>query len=213
MKSDVIQYERTYNLLKSRIECGILPVGKKLPGRSVLCKELGTSEKTVRRALELLEQDGFLETAPRKRPTVVSAFASPREQGMRNVKQADRAQVDDLLKTGTLLCYPFFLRGMHLCTGEDWHTPDMLLSNMDPEKPEEFWQLSSRIWRFFIARNENELLMRAVDGLGLRGRSRSTAHWKTGSGTVPISETCFRPLKMGISPNRLTLNRYFPNTG
>ena len=81
MKSDVIQYERTYNLLKSRIECGILPVGKKLPGRSVLCKELGTSEKTVRRALELLEQDGFLETAPRKRPTVVSAFASPGNRG------------------------------------------------------------------------------------------------------------------------------------
>lgn len=209
MKSDVIQYERTYNLLKSRIECGILPVGKKLPGRSVLCKELGTSEKTVRRALELLEQDGFLETAPRKRPTVVSAFASPREQGMRNVKQADRAQVDDLLKTGTLLCYPFFLRGMHLCTGEDWHTPDMLLSNMDPEKPEEFWQLSSRIWRFFIARNENELLMRAVDGLGFKGKEPQHGSLEDRERYHTNIRNMFQTVKNGDKPKQADLEQIF----
>ena len=66
MKHDVIQYERIYNLLKNRIESGILPVGARLPGRSVLCGEFGTSERTIRRALELLEQDGYLEIAPRK---------------------------------------------------------------------------------------------------------------------------------------------------
>ena len=209
MKSDVIQYERTYNLLKSRIECGILPVGKKLPGRSVLCKELGTSEKTVRRALELLEQDGFLETAPRKRPTVVSAFASPREQGMRNVKQADRAQVDDLLKTGTLLCYPFFLRGMHLCTGEDWHTPDMLLSNMDPEKPEEFWQLSSRLWRFFIARNENELLLRVVDSLGFRGKEPPHGSYEDRERYCGNIRNLFQTVKKAGEPERADLEAIF----
>ena len=59
MKNDVIQYERTYLRLKNKIESGILPVGTRLPGRSVLCQEYGTSERTIRRTLELLEQDGF----------------------------------------------------------------------------------------------------------------------------------------------------------
>ncbi|MFQ9873189.1 MAG: GntR family transcriptional regulator, partial [Oscillospiraceae bacterium] len=57
MKNDVIQYERAYRQLKNKIESGILPVGAKLPGRALLGKELGTSERTVRRALELLVQD------------------------------------------------------------------------------------------------------------------------------------------------------------
>ena len=170
MKSDVVQYERTYKLLKSRIECGILPVGSKLPGRSVLCQEFGISERTIRRALELLEQDGFLEITPRKCPTVISAFALPQNLVPRGTRNADKAQVNDLLQTSILLCYPIYLRGLHLCTGDDWLTPEMILARMDPEQPEEFWQLSIRLWRFFIARNGNELLLRAVDGLGFRGK-------------------------------------------
>ena len=48
MKNDIIQYERAYRQLKNKIESGILPVGSKLPGRGALCRELGTSERTVR---------------------------------------------------------------------------------------------------------------------------------------------------------------------
>ena len=36
MKSGVIQYERAYRQLKNKIESGLLPVGARLPGRSVL---------------------------------------------------------------------------------------------------------------------------------------------------------------------------------
>ena len=163
MKSDVIQYERTYQRLKHKIECGILPVGTKLPGRAVLCREFGTSERTIRRALELLEQDGFLEIAPRKRPTVISAFASPAGRALQNMKPAEAAQVNDLMQTANLLCSPIYLRGLRLCASEDWHIPETILDNMDPNRPDEFWRIASRLWRFFIARNENELLLRVVD--------------------------------------------------
>ena len=77
----MIQYERAYRQLKNKIESGLLPVGARLPGRSVLCRELGTSERTVRRALELLEQNGFLEIMPRKRP--VSSPPPPCPRGRR----------------------------------------------------------------------------------------------------------------------------------
>ena len=112
MKHDVIQYERIYYLLKSRIESGILPVGAKLPGRSVLCGEFGTSERTIRRALELLEQDGYLEIAPRKKPVVISAFAAPPLRAAEGTRKADAAQINDLLQTSILLCYPIYLRGL-----------------------------------------------------------------------------------------------------
>ena len=67
MKSGVIQYERAYRQLKNKIESGLLPVGARLPGRSVLCRELGTSERTVRRALELLDERCLLYTTPSPR--------------------------------------------------------------------------------------------------------------------------------------------------
>ena len=140
MKSDVIQYERTYRQLKNKIESGILPVGAKLPGRALLCKEMGTSERTVRRALALLEQDGFVEISPRKRPTVISSFPSPKGRALQNIRKTDAAQVEDLMQTANLLCYPIYLRGLRLCTGEDWRTPERILGQMDPNKPAEFWQ-------------------------------------------------------------------------
>lgn len=166
----MIQYERAYRQLKNKIESGLLPVGARLPGRSVLCRELGTSERTVRRALELLEQNGFLEIMPRKRPVVLSASPLPQGQALQNARRADPAQVDDLMRTADLLCRPIYLRGLRLCTGGDWRTPERILAQMDPSRPEDFWRLSSRLGRFFIARNENELLLRVVDSLGFRGK-------------------------------------------
>ena len=132
MKSGVIQYERAYRQLKNKIESGLLPVGARLPGRSVLCRELGTSERTVRRALELLEQNGFLEIMPRKRPVVLSASPLPQGQALQNARRADPAQVDDLMRTADLLCRPIYLRGLRLCTGGDWRTPERILAQMDP---------------------------------------------------------------------------------
>lgn len=83
MKHDVIQYERIYNLLKNRIESGILPVGARLPGRSVLCGEFGTSERTIRRALELLEQDGYLENCAPEEARCVFGLCRPAFTGGR----------------------------------------------------------------------------------------------------------------------------------
>ena len=209
MKNDVIQYERAYQRLKHKIECGILPVGAKLPGRSVLCKEFGTSERTIRRALELLEQDGFLKIAPRKHPVVISAFASPKGRALQNMKQTDAAQVNDLMQTANLLCYPIYLRGLRLCTSENWHIPETILDKMDPNQPDEFWRLASRLGRFFIARNENELLLRVVDSLGFQGKEPSRGTLEDRARYRLHMEILFQTIKNGGTPGQAQLNAIF----
>lgn len=209
MKSDMIQYERTYQRLKHKIEYGILPVGAKLPGRSVLCKEFGTSERTIRRALELLAQDGFLEITPRKRPTVISAFASPEGRALQNMKQTDAAQVNDLMQTANLLCYPIYLRGLRLCTSEDWHIPETILDNMDPNQPDEFWRITSRLGRFFIARNENELLLRVVDSLGFQEKEPPQGSLEDRMRYRSHIETLFETIKSGGMPGQAQLDAFF----
>lgn len=209
MKSDVIQYERTYRQLKNKIESGILPVGATLSGRSVLCKEFGTSERTIRRALELLEQDGFLKISPRKKPVVISAFPSPKGQTLQNTRKTNAAQVDDLMQTANLLCYPIYLRGLQLCTGENWRTPEIILSQMDPNQPAEFWQLSSRLGRFFIARNENELLLRVVDSLGFRGNKPPQGSLQKRIQYRSHIETLFQTVRKGSAPGQVELNLIF----
>lgn len=205
MKNDVIQYDRIYHLLKSRIESGILPVGARLPGRAVLCREFGTSERTVRRAVELLEQDGYLQIFPKKRPVVVSAFAAPESRTQQRVNKASAAQVNDLMQTSILLCSPIYLRGLRLCGGADWHIPEALLARMDAARPEEFWQLASRLGRFFIAKNENELLLRVVDCLGFRGKKPPSSSLEDRIRYRLDMEKLLQTVKSGAEPRRAEL--------
>lgn len=209
MKSDVIKYERAYRQLKNKIESGILPVGAKLPGRAVLCRELGTSERTVRRALELLEQDGFLELSPRKRALIISAFPSPKGRTLQNTRKADAARVEDLMQTANLLCYPIYMQGLQRCTGGDWLTPEKIFSQMEPSRPAEFWRLSSRLGRFFIARNENELLLRVVDSLGFYGKKPPAGSLDERKRYRRHIETLFQTVKSGGTPGQTELNAIF----
>ena len=66
MKTDIVLYERIYQLIRSQIECGLLPEGSKLPSRADLCEEFHVSAKTVRSAVERLAEEGLIETSQRK---------------------------------------------------------------------------------------------------------------------------------------------------
>lgn len=165
MKNDVVLYERIYQLLKNQIECGILPVGSKLPSRKELCKEFKVSEKTIRRVLDLLAERDLIETQQRKRPVIKVSSATENEYDVSDFPEGI-AIPKELFRTGRLLCYPAIEKGVSLCTGQDWEIPIAIVEQMDASRSTEFWLLSHRFWRFFIARNGNDLLLRAVDGLG-----------------------------------------------
>lgn len=168
MKNDVVMYEKVYQILKNKILSGLLVKGSKLPSRANLCHEFHTSEKTVRRALSMLIEEGFVETEQRKRPVVAYEYPGEKPPDSRFLRRTEADAINDLLKTGVLLCYPINERGMYLCIGDDWNIPEAIVEKMDPEQPTEFWGLSNRFWHFFICRNENDLIVRTVDSLGFQ---------------------------------------------
>ena len=166
MKNDVILYEKIYYNLKNKIECGLFPEGHKLPSRTNMCKEYGTSEKPVRRAMEMLAEERLIEIKPRRRPTVACHTNAVHKAALHSMEKVAAIDANDALKSGVLLCYPLIGHGISLCSGEDWLIPETILALMNPEQPSEFWHLSNRFWRFFVARNSNEYMLRIVDSMG-----------------------------------------------
>ena len=167
MKNGVVMYDKVYQILKNKIECRLLPNGTVLPSRADLCKEYATSEKTVRRALELLAEEGLIRSTQRKRPVVTFDPAAAQKKDLLSLKKADAIAAGDILKTGVFLCYPLINHGLSLCSGADWSIPEAIFDKMDPNQPAGFWRRSSQFWRFFIARSENGLVLRVIDSLGL----------------------------------------------
>lgn len=164
---DAMMYERVYQILRNRIECGLLPTGSSLPSRSNLCEEFGISEKTIRRALQMLKEKGLIDTQQRKRPVVTYDCSAVHQTTRLALEKIDAEVTDDVLKTGLLLCYPVIKNGISLCRKGDLEVPRRIFENMAAADADEFWRLSKRFWRFFVARNENDLILRVVDSLGL----------------------------------------------
>lgn len=167
MKNGMVMYEKIYQIIKNKIECGLLPDGYRLPSRAELCKEYHTSEKTIRRVVEMLADEGLVETSQRKRPTVTFCYEDGRDKkGLLPLQKAESTAANDVLRTGVLLCYPVIINGVLLCSESEWSIPEAILRKMDPADPVRFWRMSNQFWRFFIARNGNDLILRAVDSLG-----------------------------------------------
>ena len=167
MEYDMLMYERVFRIIKNKIESGLLPPGTSLSSRADLCLEFGTSEKTVRRALAMLEEKGYIETSKRKRPVVAARTSAGHTATAKALQRIDTEITNDVLKTGILLCYPVIKNGISLCGKKDLEIPRKILENMDIDNASEFWKMSKRFIRFFVLRNENALILQAVDGLGL----------------------------------------------
>lgn len=61
---DTPAYKQLRNIIKTRIAEGVYPVDKIMPGENDLSKEFNVSRVTVRSALALLEQDGYIKRRP-----------------------------------------------------------------------------------------------------------------------------------------------------
>ena len=55
------KYVEVYSDLAERIRSGVYPAGSRLPAENILIEEYGVSRDTLRKALALLEQDGFMQ--------------------------------------------------------------------------------------------------------------------------------------------------------
>lgn len=57
------KYQEIENRIRAQIEDGTYPAGSKLPGEHELMEVYGASRDTIRKALSLLAQDGFIQKA------------------------------------------------------------------------------------------------------------------------------------------------------
>lgn len=144
----MLMYERVFQILKNKIESGLLPEGTSLPSRADLCQEYGTSEKTIRRALAMLEENRFIQTSQRKRPVVSFKRKAGHKTTILALEKIDASVTNDVLKTGVLLCYPVIKNGISLCSRADLEIPRRILDNMKIGNPSEFWKLSKKFYRF-----------------------------------------------------------------
>ena len=123
----MLMYETVFQILKNKIDSRLLPEGSSLPSRADLCMEFGTSEKTIRRALAMLEDEGLIETSQRKRPVVSFNRNAGHKTTVFALEKIDKDITSDVLKTGVLLCYPVIKNGISICKREDLKIPRRIL--------------------------------------------------------------------------------------
>ena len=203
MRSDVAMYDKIYQILKNKIVSGVLPLGYQLPSRASLCGEFDASEKTIRRALELLEREGLIESVQRKRATVAFDYTTAHHSAIQTLQKVDTVAASDILKSGVLLCYPITIRGVHLCRGAEWETPEKILTQMNPGEPVMFWRLSNQFWRFFVARNGNDLILRTVDSLGFKDIDPWQGTYEMRSDYAAGLKQLIRAVKAGENPEKI----------
>lgn len=80
MKREVPQYVRVYNSIKKRIEKADYEVGSFLPPEPELQKQFGVSRITVRKAVELLERQGFVNIQQGRGTTILDFKATQKLQ-------------------------------------------------------------------------------------------------------------------------------------
>lgn len=169
MKYDQYQYDRIFEIFKNKIESGLMPKGTVLPSYANLCREYKVSNKTIRRVVAMLSDAGLIETKERQLSVVVFDQADPGSDTTDNLKEPNVPVMTDILKTAECLYYPFICHGISLCSRDDWDIPEKIARQLNPKFPKLFWKNSKLIWRFFIARCENELSLHIVDALGFLG--------------------------------------------
>lgn len=78
-------YEQIRRQLYKIIKDGDFPPGSRLPGTSALTKRLKVNYRTLKTALNLLQQDGVIRCMPNKRPVVVKNCSSPDSEQKINI--------------------------------------------------------------------------------------------------------------------------------
>ena len=85
-------YKRVYESLRQAITTGVYAVGDRLPSEADLSKQFEVSAITVKRALDLLRNEGMIVRRPRIGTVVTSATAADAAAlSARGIRELDRS--------------------------------------------------------------------------------------------------------------------------
>ena len=88
-------YEQMMMMLRERLDNHVLDAGEKLPSEAELCKSYGVSRITVRRAIDELVEEGYLEKKQGKGGCTASSSAK------RNTRRTGTSRKCSISKRGT----------------------------------------------------------------------------------------------------------------
>ena len=102
-------YEQMMMMLRERLDNHVLDAGEKLPSEAELCKSYGVSRITVRRAIDELVEEGYLEKKQGKGTFVTQKRAAGRIAGgctasssaKRNTRRTGTSRRCSISKRGT----------------------------------------------------------------------------------------------------------------
>lgn len=83
MEKEIPLYQMIYNKLVNRILLGLYPKGYRLSSVEKIRERFGVGYTSIRRALRLLHQEGFIRLEERRRPVVIFDAEEPRGQALR----------------------------------------------------------------------------------------------------------------------------------
>lgn len=167
MRGTVVLCQAVVNSIKGKIKCGLYPAGTLLPSGAELCKLYHVSEKTIRRVIGMLTEDGMIRTERRKRPLVVYSPAANTEGGEAQKETADGTALQDILNSVRIFYYPLIQYGMSLCTDDDFAYLERMLGRIDSNMPVlEFTNILQQFWRFFPSKIGNNLILLCIDNSG-----------------------------------------------
>lgn len=127
------QYQKIENDLRDGIEQQRLKAGDQILTEEALCTRYGVSRMTVRKALDRLSADGYINRIPGKGTFVATAW-QPGSAGGRGLSR----EIAVLIPCVTESLYPGIIRGVEdVCNKNGYH---LILGNYDarPEKEREY---------------------------------------------------------------------------
>jgi DNA-binding LacI/PurR family transcriptional regulator len=99
--ADKLLYQQVYDELKARITDGRIAVNDRLPTPAELTQEFSVSTITLKRALDMLEEDGYVVRRPRHGTVVISA--APEKQQPASAKTTTARSVGAVPLLGAVL--------------------------------------------------------------------------------------------------------------
>lgn len=149
MEKEISLYQSIYHKIVNRILVGIYPKGYQLASAQKIHAQYGVGFTSIRRALGLLEQDGFIRQEERKRPVVIFDLEEPACRQLRwrvflshmdahlSCYQALPFLLPGLVSMGARACTPRLLEELNtLCAQE----PGAFVSRYDLLKLVGAWQ-------------------------------------------------------------------------
>ena len=70
MREENILYEALYESLLTQLYSGVFRYGEKFPSQQQICRRYNVGITTVRKVMGMLEENGFLRSAPGRRAEV-----------------------------------------------------------------------------------------------------------------------------------------------